>query len=312
MRLWRNWRTTDSRGAAKSAEFFFRLMPRRAACALSRNSRTTDSRGAAKSVEFFFPLMPRRAACALFAALAILAGTCFPQQYDVLITGGRVADGSGSPWFYGDIAIVDDRIAAIGLLSREQANLHIDARGLTVVPGFIDIHNHGRQGILETPSAENLIRQGVTTLLDGNDGSSPVPLKPFLERVNKVRIAVNFGSFAGQGSIREKVMGLDDRRATPDELEGMSRIVRESMRDGAFGLSTGLFYVPGNFTPVEEIIELAKAAGKYGGMHISHMRDEAAEIAGSVRETIRIGEEGGLPTQISHHKVIGRKNWGLT
>src|SRR4029077_9669616 len=160
------------------------------------------------------------------------------------------------------------------------------------------------------PTAENYVRQGVTTLLEGNDGSSPIPLGPFLEKVASTRIAVNFGSFAGQGSIRQAVIGLDNRKATAAEIAKMLDLTRQAMRDGAFGLSTGLYYVPGNYTPTEEVIALARVAGELGGMHISHMRDEAAGILDSVRETIRIGEEGHLPTQITHHKVIGAANWG--
>jgi dihydroorotase/N-acyl-D-amino-acid deacylase len=123
-------------------------------------------------------------------------------------------------------------------------------------------------------------------------------------------ISVNFATFAGQGSIRQSVIGLANRPATPSELEKMKELAAQAMRDGAFGLSTGLFYVPGNFTPTEEVIELARVVGRMGGIHISHMREEASHVLDSVRETIRIGEEGGLPTQITHHKMIGQPNWG--
>ena len=122
--------------------------------------------------------------------------------------------------------------------------------------------------------------------------------------------APNFGTFAGQGSIRSEVMGLVNRPATPEEIEKMREIMRQAMLDGAFGMSTGLFYVPGNFTPTEEVIEIEKVAGAMGGMHISHMRDESAHILDSVKETIRIGEEGHMPTQVTHHKIIGGANWG--
>jgi dihydroorotase/N-acyl-D-amino-acid deacylase len=123
-------------------------------------------------------------------------------------------------------------------------------------------------------------------------------------------ISINFASFVGQGSIRSSVMGLVNRKATPEEIEKMKELAAQAMRDGAFGLSTGLFYVPGNFTPTEEVIDLAKVVGRMGGIHISHMREEASHVLDSVRETIRIGEEGGLPTQITHHKMIGGPNWG--
>ena len=146
--------------------------------------------------------------------------------------------------------------------------------------------------------------------MEGNDGSSPIPLGPFLDKVGATRIAVNFGSFAGQGSIRQAVIALENRKATEAEIAKMLVITRQAMRDGAFGMSTGLYYVPGNYTPTEEVIALARVVGEMGGMHISHMRDEAANLLDSVRETIRIGEEGHLPTQITHHKVIGAANWG--
>jgi N-acyl-D-amino-acid deacylase len=232
--------------------------------------------------------------------------------YDVLIVNGRVLDGAGSPWFVSDIAIQGDTIAAIGRMPEARAALRIDARGMVVAPGFIDIHTHARWGIFEVPTAENYIRQGVTTVIEGQDGSSPIPLAPFLARVAASRIAVNFGMLAGQGSIREAVIGLADRPATPGEITRMRELMRQAMLDGAFGMSTGLFYVPGNYTPVEEIVELARVAGRLGGIHISHMRDEAAGVAASVRETIKVGEEGGLPTQVTHHKVVGKNNWGAS
>ncbi|MBI1790327.1 MAG: D-aminoacylase [Acidobacteria bacterium] len=230
--------------------------------------------------------------------------------YDVLILGGRLIDGSGNSWFRGDIAIQGDTIVQMGVLREASGKLVIRAAGLVVAPGFIDIHSHARRGILQTPGAENQLRQGVTTVIEGNDGSSPLPLAAFFRGVQEKGAAINFGMFAGQGSVREQVMGTENRKATPEEIGRMREIVRQAMREGAMGLSTGLFYVPGNFTPVKEVIELAKVAGEMGGMHISHMRDEAQGIADSVRETIRIGEEGGLPTQVTHHKIIGTGNWG--
>ena len=232
--------------------------------------------------------------------------------FDVLITGARVIDGSGTPWFYADIGIRGDTIEAVGLLPDATATVRVDARGLVASPGFIDIHSHGRRGIFNVPTAENYLREGVTTIIEGPDGSSPVPLGPFLERVGKTPISINFASFVGQGTIREQVVGLANRKATPEEIEKMKALAAQAMRDGAFGLSTGLYYVPGNFTATEEVIELAKVVGRMGGIHISHMREEAAHVLDSVRETIRIGEEGGLPTQITHHKIIGKANWGAS
>lgn len=232
--------------------------------------------------------------------------------YDLLISNGTIVDGAGNPWFHGDVGIRGDSIAAIGLLGNASAARRIDARGLVVSPGFIDIHTHARRGIFLDPTAQNYIRQGVTTLIEGNDGSSPIPLAPFFQKLSQTRMAVNFASFAGQGSIRQQVLGLENRKATPAEIAQQKELARQAMLDGAFGLSTGLFYVPGNFTPTEEVVEIAKVVGSLGGMHISHMRDEAAGVVDSVRETIRIGEEGGLPTQVTHHKIIGKANWGAS
>lgn len=230
--------------------------------------------------------------------------------YDVIVAGARVVDGSGSPWFLADIGIRGDSIAAIGALGSATAGVRIDARGMAVAPGFIDIHSHGRRGLAAVLTAENYLREGVTTIVEGPDGSSPLPIAPFLEGIRKMPVSVNFATFVGQGSIRQAVIGLANRPATPAEIEKMKGLAAQAMRDGAFGLSTGLFYVPGNFTPTEEVIELARVVGKMGGIHISHMRDEASHVLDSVRETIRIGEEGGLPTQITHHKMIGQPNWG--
>jgi len=185
----------------------------------------------------------------------------------------------------------------------------IDAAGRAVAPGFIDIHTHA-WGILRWPAAENYVRQGVTTLVDGPDGESPLPLGDILAKVEAVPPGVNYASFVGHGSIRESVLGREDRAPTPEELGRMQDLVRQAMREGAFGLSTGLFYVPGTFARTDEVVALARAAGELGGIHISHMRDEAAGVLDGVKETIAIGEEGRLPTQISHHKLVGRLVWG--
>ena len=233
-----------------------------------------------------------------------------PAQYDLIVSGGRVIDGAANPWFRADIGINGDSIAAIGDLSKATAKQRIDAHGLSVAPGFIDVHSHGRRGIFLIPTAENYLREGVTTFIEGPDGSSPLPLPPFFEKLKQTGISVNIGSFVGHGTIRETVLGLVNREATPAELERMRGLARQAMLDGAFGLSTGLFYVPGNFAKTEEVIELGKVVGALGGIHQSHMRDESDHIEDSVRETIRIGEEGHLPTQVTHHKVVGKSNWG--
>ena len=231
-------------------------------------------------------------------------------QYDLVIRNGRILDGTGSPWYRADVGLRGDTIAAIAPSITDPAARTIDAGGQIVSPGFIDIHNHARENIFELPTADNYIRQGVTTIIEGPDGGSPIPLADFLDRLEKTQKSINVGSFIGQGSVREAVLGRANRRPTPAELDKMRTIVDEGMKSGAFGMSTGLFYVPGAFTPIEEVIELAKVAAKHGGIHISHMRDEAFAVVESVRETIRIGEEGGLPTQVTHHKVVGPANYG--
>ena len=229
---------------------------------------------------------------------------------DLLIKNARVIDGTGGPAHAADIAVRGDTILRIASHIDGAAKKVVDARGKVIAPGFIDIHVHAREGIFKVPTADNYVRQGVTTLIEGPDGGSPLPIRPFLERIAAAHITPNFAMFVGQGSVREAVLGTVDRRATPEELDKMRQIVRQAMADGAFGLSTGLFYVPGAFTPTDEVVELAKVAGQLHGIHISHMRDEATHILDSVRETIEIGEKGGLPTQITHHKIIGALNWG--
>jgi dihydroorotase/N-acyl-D-amino-acid deacylase len=260
--------------------------------------------------------MTKRTDLTLLGCAAILTGAviALPQaqtpSYDLVIRNGRIIDGAGNPWYRGDVAVRGDTIVRIAPQITEPAGRVIDATGQIVAPGFIDVHSHGAENIFEVPTADNYIRQGVTTLILGPDGGSPVPLGPFLAKLDGLAKSINAGSFIGQGSVRQAVMGLANRKPTPDELDKMRAIVDQAMKDGAFGLSTGLFYVPGAFSSTEEVIELAKVAGRFGGFHESHMRDEAFKVLDSVRETIRIGEEGGLPTQVTHHKIIGSKNFG--
>ena len=251
-------------------------------------------------------------AAAILAAGVLLAVAPAAQApaYDLIIRNGRIVDGTGSPWYRGDVAVRGDSIVRIAPRIDAPATRVIDAGGRVVAPGFIDIHTHARRGIFQVPTADNYVRQGVTTLMEGPDGSSPVPIAPFLERVAATHVTPNFGTFIGQGSVREEVIGSVNRKATAGEIEKMRGLVRQGMEDGAFGLSSGLFYVPGTFTPTDEVVELAKVAGRMGGIYISHMRDEASDVLGSVRETIEIGEKGGLPTQVTHHKIIGKGNWG--
>ena len=267
------------------------------------------------SIDFFRgtrPLLKFTITTILASVLLTFAPSPGAQSptYDLVLKNGRIVDGSGSPWYRADLAIRGDSIVKIAQSISESAARILDAEGQIIAPGFIDIHTHARRGILQVPTAENYVRQGVTTLIEGPDGSSPVPLKPFLDKLEALPKSVNFGIFIGQGSVRAAVIGNANRNPTAEELEKMRGLVEQGMKDGAFGLSSGLFYVPGTFTPTDEVIELARVASRFGGMYISHMRDEAAGILDSVKETIAIGERGGLPTQVTHHKIIGPANWG--
>jgi dihydroorotase/N-acyl-D-amino-acid deacylase len=233
-----------------------------------------------------------------------------------VLSGGEVHAGDGAEPVVTDVAIRGDRIVAVGDLAGHPATLTLDVSGLAVAPGFIDIHSHALRddpdysGIYLWPDAENLIRQGVTTVIGGPDGGSPLPLEDDFQRLEEQPAAVNFGSFVGHGSVRAKVIGHDDRPATEEEMEAMRAEVQAAMESGAFGLSSGLLYAPGSFAPAEEVIELAKVVKPYRGIYISHMRNEALGLLDSVAETIRIGEEAGIPSQLTHHKAMGQPMWG--
>ena len=268
-----------------------------------------------------------RCSLALFLALIFQAACSAeppadrPAEADaarltVILIGGAVYSGEDKEPVFADVGLTGDRISAIGDLSDYEADLRLDVGGLAVVPGFIDIHNHAirtnpaRSGIFRWPDAENMIRQGVTTAIGGPDGGSPLPIEDDFAELEAAPSTVNFGTFVGHGSIRELIVGEDDRPATAIEMQRMRNEVEKAMKSGAFGLSSGLLYTPGNFAPTEEVIELAKVAGRYGGIYISHMRNEGRGVLDSIAETIRIGEEGELPTQITHFKVMGAPMWG--
>lgn len=244
--------------------------------------------------------------------LIIFISSCSEQTFDLAIINGFVVDGSGNKGSIQHIGIIDEKIAYVGDTLPFQSKSTINAAGLVVSPGFIDPHTHAIRGIYDVPTADSSLLQGITTLTEGNDGTSPFPIEQHYQEIERTKISPNWAVFVGQGTIRQEVMGLDDRPATDIEINSMKKLVHESMQQGALGLSTGLFYVPGNFTPTKEVIELAKAAAEYNGVYISHMRDEAGDILSSVKETIAIGKQANIPVQITHHKVIGKNNWGLS
>ena len=247
----------------------------------------------------------------LIIAFSILA-SCSKIDFDIVIINGTIVDGSGDESYKGDIGIINDRIIKIGDLSGLSSRRTIDANNLIVSPGFIDSHTHAIRGIFDVPTAESSLLQGVTTLTDGNDGTSPFPIKEHYQKIENTRISPNWAVFVGQGTVRKEVMGLENRDPTASELSKMKLMVKEAMEEGALGISTGLFYVPGSFSSTSEVIELSKVAAHYGGIYISHMRDEAVDILKSINETINIGIKAKIPVQITHHKIIGKENWGLS
>ncbi len=285
----------------------------------------------------------------LLVLLGVLscASASFPQgpataeaAYDVVITGGRIVDGTGNAWFYGDVGIRGDRIARItpsGLLREAPAREHIDACGLVVAPGFIDMQSHSREAFLTKDGRViSKVTQGITTEILGEGwtnapanektlavagSADPVAQKlnqefmgphgfsRWLEAMERHGTSPNFGSFLGATTVRMYVKGMTPGAATPEEIEQMKGLVEEAMEDGAFGVATALIYPPGSYASTEELIELARASAPYGGVYITHMRSEADQYLEAIDEAVRIGREGGVPVEIYHLKAAGRRNW---
>ena len=231
------------------------------------------------------------------------------ETYDLVIKNGRIIDGSGNPWFKGSVAIKDGRIVKIGRVDESHAKSVFDARDAIVAPGFIDVHAH-TEDIFENPKAENFIRMGVTSLVTGNCGGSAVDVREFLGRFSKTPLAINLGTLIAHGSVRTQVLGLVNVQPNTDQQAKMNELVRQGMKDGALGLSTGLIYLPGTFAKTEEVVELAKVASTYGGVYASHIRDEGMGVVSAVEEAINIGEQADIPVEISHFKISAKKLWG--
>jgi N-acyl-D-amino-acid deacylase len=234
-----------------------------------------------------------------------------PPRYDLAIIGGMVVDGSGAPRTRADVAIKDGRIAAVGKVAKTDAREVIDATGLIVAPGFIDVHTHA-DDLAEHPRAENFVRMGVTTIVAGNCGGSALDVGESLNRIRQIGASINFATLIGHNTVRLAAMGRDNRIPTISELNKMKSLVWRAMTDGAVGFSTGLQYVPGTYAHVPEVIELARVAGNAGGVYASHMRNEGTALEDAIRETIRVGEAGGCRIQISHLKVDSPNRWGAS
>jgi N-acyl-D-amino-acid deacylase len=222
-----------------------------------------------------------------------------------------VIDGTGAPGRRVSVRVVGDRVAAIGNIEPQPADSVIDAGGLVLAPGFIDTHTHADGGLDDRPDALAVVSQGITTVIGGQDGGSPLPLSAYFAGLEKQPAAVNVGMYVGHGSVRDSVMGADfTRRATPAEVARMSAIVENEMKAGAIGLSTGLEYDPGIYSDRAEVIELAKISARHGGRYISHIRSEDFAFWQAIDEIITIGREAKLPVQISHAKLAMRSLWG--
>ena len=267
----------------------------------------------------------------LAGGLSTMLISCSRPSLDLLIKNGHIIDGTGESEFPADIGIRDGKIVAIenyGIIKEDSSIKIIDARNLKVTPGFIDIHSHTDTGLLINPNAESKIRQGVTTEVSGQDGSSVAPRKnnsdddeyeidekswstfpEFFRLLEENKTAVNFVTFVGQGTLRGYVVGEDDRIATSEEIEQMKKLAMEALDQGAFGISSGLEYTPGSFASTEEISELCKVMKNRGGIYATHMRNEADTVLEAISEAIRIGKAAGVPVNISHLKLQGKANW---
>lgn len=251
-----------------------------------------------------------RPALSLLLTVLLFSQTGFTQSLDVLIKNGRIIDGTGNSWYYGDVGIKDGTITAIGKLEQTNAQTTIDAKGLVVAPGFIDVHAHIEGAEAGTPTADNFIYDGVTTVVTGNCGGSNLDMGRYFAQMDSLKTSINIASLIGHNTVRRAVMGEAQRDPTPAELAQMEALVERAMQEGAVGISTGLIYVPGTYSKTSEVLALSKAAARHGGVYASHIRNEGDQVAEAVNEAISIGREAKMPVEISHFKVTYKPNWG--
>ena len=245
-----------------------------------------------------------------FLLLLPLAAPAQAPACDILIRNGKIIDGTGNNWYYGDIAVSNEKIIDIGKQLNYSAGKIIDASGLIVAPGFIDVHTHLEEDETKDPMAQNFIYDGVTTCVTGNCGLSNTDIGKYMKFIDSLKLSINVATLVGHNDVREAVIGRANRDATAEEQRRMEDMVDKAMKDGAMGLSTGLIYIPGTFTKTPEIVALAKVVARYHGVYATHMRDEADSLTQAIEEALTIGKEANIPVEISHFKVSGQQNWG--
>ncbi|TAH08048.1 MAG: D-aminoacylase [Sphingobacteriia bacterium] len=246
----------------------------------------------------------------IFIFFLLTSTSLISQTADIILKHGKILDGTGNSWFIGDIAIQNGKIIKMGNLSKWQAVKTIDATGLIVAPGFIDIHTHIEDDEKKNPLASNFIYDGVTSVITGNCGLSEVNLGKYLSMIDSLKVSVNIAALIGHNNIRKAVMGAANREPNEAEMQQMEALVEQAMKDGAMGLSTGLIYIPGAYAKTIEIVRLAKIAARYNGVYASHMRDEGDAIIEAIEEALTIGRSANIPVEISHFKLSGQQNWG--
>lgn len=242
--------------------------------------------------------------------LIFITNSVLSQQADIIIKNGRIVDGTGNSWYYGDVAIANGKIIYVGKSKNIIASKTIDAKGLIVTPGFIDVHTHIEGEEAKNPTANNFILDGVTSIVTGNCGSSHVDVKKYLQYLDSIRLSINVATLIGHNDVRKQVMGTANREPTQNELQQMEALVSKGMQDGAVGFSTGLIYIPGTYSHTPEIVALAKIAAQYNGLYATHMRDEADSVSEAISEALSVGLQANIPVEISHFKVGGQQNWG--